>query len=95
MAFFGQLFDSKTSILGTLGGHFGTLWLHFGGLGHPRVPQRCPLVSEIDFSLIFGALGLPLGCHFGTVLGDFLCFLMLKVEIGLRTCFLRGFRVEK
>ena len=95
MAFFEPLFDSKASIVGPWGDHFGTLWLHFGGLGDPRVPHRYPLVSEIDFSLIFGALGLPLGCHFGSVLSDFLCFLVLKVEIGLRTCFLRGFRMEK
>jgi len=74
MAFFRSLFDPKTTLFVPPGGHFGTLWLHFVGLGHPRVPQRYPVVSEVDFSLIFGALGVPLGGHFGTVFCNFRVF---------------------
>ena len=67
MAFFGQLFDSKTSILGTLGGHFGTLWLHFGGLGLHRGPQGTPLRSKVDLGWIWGGFAPLLGSHFGYI----------------------------
>lgn len=70
MAFFGPLFDSKTSSLGIPGGHFGTFGLHFGGLGLPRGPQRGPPESKVDFGWILGALG-------GVILGPFSLFFVL------------------
>ena len=91
MAFFGPLFDSKTSIWGTLGGHFGTLWLHFGGLGLPGDTRGDPLGSKVDFWWILGALGGSFGVHFL----NFCVFLVSKVAVGLQTCFLSGFDVEK
>ena len=35
--------------LGSCGGHFGTLCLHFGGLGLLKGPQGDPLQSKLDF----------------------------------------------
>ena len=48
-------------ILESSGGHFGTLWLHFGGLGLLRAPQGDPLQSKVDFQWIWGGFAPPLG----------------------------------
>ena len=48
-------------ILGSSGGHFGTLWLHFGGLGLPRGPQGDPLQAKADFQQIWGGFAPPFG----------------------------------
>ena len=54
-------------ILGSSGGHFGTLWLHFGGLGLPRGPQGDPLQAKADFQQIWGGFAPPIwGPNFGT-----------------------------
>ena len=48
-------------ILGSSGGHFGTLWLHFGGLGLPRGPHWEPLQAKADFQQIWGGFAPPFG----------------------------------
>ena len=95
MAFFGLLFDSKTSILGTLGGHFGTLWLHFGGLGHPRGRQGGPPGVKGGFLVDFESPWGPLGGSFWVHFLNCCVFLVSKVAVGLQTCFLSGFEMEK
>jgi len=61
MAFFGPLFDSKTSILEPPGGHFGTLGLHFGGLGLPTLGISPLSWAKGGFLVDFGCPRGPLG----------------------------------
>ena len=91
MAFFGPLFDSKSSILGTLGGHFGTLWLHFGGLGPPRGRQGGTPWGQ---RWIFGGFWVPLGSPWGVILApffDFLCIFGVKSGGWVADLFLKWF----
>ena len=95
MTFFVQVFDSKTSILGTLGGHFGTLWLHFGGIGHPRGRQGGTPGIKGGFLVDFGYPWGPLGGSFWVHFVNVCVFFVSKVAVGLQSCFLSGFEVEK
>ncbi len=68
MAFLGSFLDPKTSILGTLGTHFGTFGVRFGGLVRPGDPKGDPLGLEVDFLWIFGVIGSLLGVTLGQFL---------------------------
>ena len=88
-------FHSKTFVLGALGGHFGTLGVHFGGLGLPRGLQGGPCRVRGRFFMDFGC---PQGPCWGSLWDNFCTFssfLVTKLEVGLRTCFLCGLGWEK
>ncbi len=95
MAFFEPLFDSQTSILGTLGGHFGTLWLHFGSLGLPRGGQRGPPGVKGGFWVDFGCPWDPLGWSFWLFVFLFVCVFGVKSGGWVADLFLSSFEVEK
>ncbi len=95
IAFSGPLFDPKTSLWGSLGVILAPLRVHSGAPGPPGGPKGDPQGSKVDFLWIWGALGVPLGGHFGTILVTFSSLLVSKLQVALRTCFLSGFGMEQ
>jgi hypothetical protein len=79
----------------SLGVILAPLRLHFGALDPPGGPNGDPQGSKVHFSWILGALGVPLGGHFGTILLTFSSLLVSKLQVALRTCFLSGFGMDK
>ena len=71
---------------------FGSILVALGTPGCPKGTLWC---QRFIFHRFWVPLGSPLGVTLAPFFDNFPCFLMLKLEIGLRTCFLRGFRMEK
>ena len=96
MAFFDNFLTPKAPFWGP----WGVILAPFGSilvaLGTPGDARGDPLGSKVDFGWILGTLGVPLGGHFGIIFFNIFCvFLVSKVAVGLQTCFLSCFEVEK
>ena len=79
--------DNFLTTLGVPGGHFGTLGVHFGGLGPPGDPNGDSQGSKVDFLWILCALWDHLGGHFGSQFGICCTFLHQKLRLGCRPAF--------
>ena len=89
----GLLFDPKTSILGSLGDHFGGLGAHFGDPGRPLEARGDAWGSDVIFLSIFSGFGVPVGDRFGLIFDIFLIFRCQRgrLDCGLLFgCFLSG-----
>ena len=75
----------KTSMLGTLGCHFGDLVVHCGDSGRPLGAGGDVWGSEVVFVSIWGGLQVSVGGHFGFILDIFSDCSVSKWEVGLRT----------
>ena len=60
--------------MGTPGGHFGDLGIHFGGPGRPLDTRGDVWGSDVVFLSVLGGFGVPVGEHLEVILVIFLIF---------------------